>query len=435
MFTQIGRRGAEVISFNRGLPCYPDYCLPSLAAIDKKGILLLGTEAGKHLSKDEWDSGMRRFKVVVAGKHDPAFIDIQTEEAFETYKEQKGCGDDLSAERLTAVYLAYAMHRCRLEIEKREKFKDCEIDMAFNICMPIDHIENNEVKAQFERLFSWAEAIESAWREEPEGFNPLDRSYALESTTIADVDRRVFAVPESVASMVSYLISLEKREGLHAVIDLGAGTTDVSICNIIMPSGEARSCWFAASNIPRGAAGVERGLASLVKELGRSSKCTQAEILKCLDCAPPRGGRPEGLSRREELIKAIILRELRALRDSNDYRHTWRDAYSHLMKHSLWDNVQVFLCGGGAGLPYADFVFSIPALENIDGPYPVKRVPVPDDFGKGDNGIPFCRMCVAYGLARPLPEFRDYALPKDVGDHTPPPLPVLRLDHRDIYLE
>jgi len=48
-----------------------------------------------------------------------------------------------------------------------------------------------------------------------------------------DNEKRVFAVPESVAGIASYLISLRQHTGLHALIDFGAGTTDLSICNLL----------------------------------------------------------------------------------------------------------------------------------------------------------------------------------------------------------
>ena len=54
MFRRIGGRTAKVVDFQHNLPHFPNYCLPSLAAVDKNGQLLLGAEAAKYLIDFSW---------------------------------------------------------------------------------------------------------------------------------------------------------------------------------------------------------------------------------------------------------------------------------------------------------------------------------------------------------------------------------------------
>ena len=66
----------------------------------------------------------------------------------------------------------------------------------------------------FLNILAWAELIDREWQKS------------------SDPDARVFAVPEAVAQVACYFSSLQRESGLHAIIDIGSGTTDVSIFNL-----------------------------------------------------------------------------------------------------------------------------------------------------------------------------------------------------------
>ena len=428
MFSQIGRRGTRVISFNHDLPNYPSYCLPSLAAIDDRGQLLLGTEAAKWLLNKGWDYGLQRFKVIVAGELNNDFRDFATENNYKKYCIDHNCSDVLKPDRVTAIYLAYVMIEARKMIESYQEYKDVELDIAFNICMPIDYIERNSVKVAFEKTFSWAEAIENAWRINRHDFDILKISYDTKNNECI-MDRRVFAVPEAVASIASYLVSLRKREGLHALIDFGAGTTDVSICNLFVPYEESKSYWYSARNIPQGTVMIERIIASHIKSCHDNSFCTYSDVNDYLNNLND----SRFIDADSTRIKSKIYNILQALKNSGDYYKTWGLAYRHLTKETAWEKVEVFVCGGGAKLPYIEKVFSEPWWEKINACYPVSRLPIPNDYDDNGSAAPFERMTVAYGLTRPIPELETYVLPSEAPDHTPPIIRAKERDRDDLY--
>ena len=95
------------------------------------------------------------------------------------------------------------------------------------------------------------------------------------------------------------------------------------------------------------------------------------------------------------------------------------------MSQSKWENVKVFVSGGGANFPYIENIFSEPWWKNLDAKYPVSRLPVPYDFDNRESGAPFERMTVAYGLSYPKPLLEKYELPSNVPD-SPPPRPIIR---------
>jgi len=426
MYSQLGRKGTNLIKFNHSLPNYPSFCLPSVAAINNQGRLILGIEAANYLLNKEWDIGFQRFKVIVAGNHDHNFLDPVSSEKFYNYKHANGLDATFTAERLTALYLAHVMKETRNIISNYPEYRDAEIDMTFNICIPIDHIQNSLVKAEFEKIFLWAEKIDGFWRAQSRNIDIIEASYDVENKPY-EKEQRVYSVPEAVASFASYLVSLRRQGGLHAVIDMGAGTTDISICNLMNPYDESMSYWYAARNIPYGTIGIERLIANqLTKE---KSECTCQDIFNCL----------KNMTGNFNEMQKEIFRELKQFKDSKEYVKTWGMAYGHLAGTSLWEKVEVFLSGGGAYWQPAKEVFSVPWIKLTEGrserkvKYPVNPLPTPDDFNDAGTGAPFGRMAVAYGLTRPIPVLSEYVLPNDAPDHTPIRVRKVLPDRDDLY--
>ncbi|MDD3474111.1 MAG: hypothetical protein PHS86_15120, partial [Syntrophaceae bacterium] len=86
VYSQLGKARAHAVCYNHKLPHYPDYCLPSVAAVDRSGKLLLGIEAARMLVTERWDRGFQRFKVIVAGNCDELFMDKVTCDTFVSYR-------------------------------------------------------------------------------------------------------------------------------------------------------------------------------------------------------------------------------------------------------------------------------------------------------------------------------------------------------------
>lgn len=414
-YSQLGGKGRRVrpVLFNHSLPHYPSYCLPSVGAFDNSGKLLFGAEAAHYLADKQWDIGLRRFKVVVAGKYDKSFYDEATARAFEDYTKRGMVSQaECEPEYLTSAYLAFAMRQARLTIQR--EFPDYEVDLAFNICMPIDHIQNNNVRYVFEAILATAENVEAEWNDNNLN-NLLELSrekYRLSKYDPSDANTRVFAVPEAVAEIVSYLVSLQARNGLHAVIDFGAGTTDFSIFNLHnVREPDSIKYFYAARNIPRGTQRVERIIADYLLR--------QGEIFSELQVARA----IENINKMPLALQQSIKQELKFLWEAS--HRVWGEAYSHRRRQSEWerDRVQIFVCGGGSKLPFIRDIFKKSWMEGW-GPYPIDTLPIPDDYDSLDNKVPFERLSVAYGLTQPLPTLGEFILPADSPDQTPPTLPV-----------
>lgn len=430
-YRELTRNWVKPILFNHRLLSCPQFCLPSVAAIDEQRNLLLGIEAAQLLEGKEWDFGLRRFKVVVAGKYDKSFCDPSSEFAFYQYLKH-GFGDDslVSPEMVTAIYLAYVMNQSRDHLQNLLEYLETKLDLEFNICMPIDYLQNNPVKEAFEKIFAWAELIEHSLRIQKEGFNLLQEAKNLESKASyqpKNPETRVFAVPEAVAQVSSYFASLGKKQGIQALIDFGAGTTDISIFNLTDDRFDERerARFYAAGNIPKGTVSIERIIASCLQNTTGQLPNTN-EVLKTLIELTRRENYAEYNENQELDVK--IRNELKLLWENT--RDIWWNAYSHLRQETCWYEVPLFICGGGAKLRYVLDIFSRPWWDHIQiqrryQGYKIHTLPVPDNYNEFENKASFERMAVAYGLSySSWLDFNEYVLPKDATDDTPPPLPV-----------
>ena len=402
-------RVVRPVLFDHDLLTYPPYCLPSVGAIDLDRQFLWGAAAVRALAQQPWTAGIRRLKVLLAGGQDPAFLDRATRQDFRDYLERVGANEDRAKpEHIAAVALGLQMTEVRRTLERQ--YGGAELDIRFNVCAPIDHIESNAVLATYYRVLNVAQDLYFKWVGDRWSSNDLIEAATELYSTASPEERssgRVFLVPESVAQVAAYLTSLEAESGVHAVLDLGAGTADISIFDLVKPAQREPVCyWYAASNLPRGTIFVERALAGYLKGNAVSIPTEEAMYHAIL-----------GLSRAKRDMLELVQAELENIRVAT--WRTWTDAYNHLRRQQDWMATPLFVCGGGSQLPGVKRVFSQPWVSQFS-PHEVRSLPVPDDFDSLGGQVPFDRLSVAYGLAQPKPELGQYVLPKDSPDHTPP---------------
>lgn len=406
-------RIVRAIDFRHGIPGVPSYCLPSMAAFDQAGRLLLGDQVPAALGEERLRFALTRFKMLVAGGADERYLDrrnhqVFTEHVINATKMSEYC----SAEAITTVFLAYAMRRVRRELQVRIGRSD--VDVSFNTCVPIDQRENNRVFAAFQRVVAAAEQVERSAPDSESARTWLDRALAaLDGAPLADAERRVFLVPEAVAGTAAYVSSLQRESGIHALVDIGAGTTDVSIFNLVLSKREgATSLWYAARSVPYGAGHIEARARHELRSAGHDT--SGDSVFRAL------AGSTQSLPLLGSLLSAELDKMKRATHPA------WAEAYSGKSKsESAWkrDAVKVFIAGGGAMLSNVTTVFGQSWVEKW-GPYPCTRLPNPEDYDPSTVGGPFVRVSVAYGLTIPIPVLGSWVMPAETPNQTPAPLPV-----------
>lgn len=411
--TGVADRRVTALDFRHQLEDVPAFCLPSVAAFDTRGELLLGDVAVRNMRSGPAASALTRFKMLVAGEQDARYLDTYTQQRFVDHVAKAlGQRSACTPEMITAAYLAFVMRRVRHALANA--MPGVELDVSFVTCVPVDQVEHNTIVAAFRRVANAAERVERDGLDTESGRVWLERAQeALREPAVDPTQAKVHLIPEAVAATAGYVQSLQRDTGIHALVDIGAGTTDVSIFNIRDTGrGDPETVWYAAQSIPRGTAYLEARLAHELQRAGRQA--TPAGLLELLRGS--RGALPCASSIIEEELKTIW----------RQTQHAWTSAHRHLRNEISWkgDAVNVFLSGGGALIPEATSTFRESWMQSPNwGPYPCGPVPDPDGYDARRVGGPFVRINVAYGLTMPVPELGKWVLPNDAPDDTPPPLP------------
>lgn len=224
---------------------------------------------------------------------------------------------------------------------------------------------------------------------------PVTRTAAHEALRITgQVDRPAVDVfPEFACQLYSYLLSPERREDLHALVDIGAGTLDVSYFNVFLKDGEALLPIFA-SEVDR--LGAHYLIAALSGTAGHpvwtdgESSLSDDEVGQKLDCSPN-----DVCSRRSLYLSSVA-------EVFNGATRTAKRTYPTSPAFHRAEHVRLFLCGGGSRIPSLQKRFARIAREaaNIFGiKFQISELVEPRDIvGKMESG--FDRLSVAYGLSQ-----------------------------------
>jgi hypothetical protein len=406
-----GSDQTRILDFNHGLTTYPSFCLPSTATFDKAGNLYFGHKAIEKLQSLGLAAGMSRLKMLIAGRVDEKYLDREWYDRFQEHV-AKACGSvSYTPDAIAATYLAGVMRRVRQQLTFELKASD--LDIVFNTCVPVDQSERTPVVRAFERVLAAAAAAEQSESADKQPRVWLDRVSSLIEDIDYDIssdDQRVFIMPEAVATAAGYVTSMRSKPGIHAVVDIGVGTTDVSIFFLARRKATGVAVdWYAATSIPMGAGRIEDRVAY---KLFESKKAFDPSVILSALANEGKLGKS---------CRGIIDDELERIK--NGTNHAWSEAYGHNATESAWrTGVTIFLTGGGAAISGAKSVFSRSWYSGW-GPYPCDVMATPEKFDKTKK-IPFNRVSVAFGLARPTPEHGQHTMPSKAPNHTPPRLPV-----------
>jgi hypothetical protein len=196
---EAGRR-TRPIFFDHGLREYPDFCEPSVGLIHK-GRLLWGAVAARALADKPWATGLRRLKVLLAGEHDPSFRDDKLLTYHQLYIE--ACGLEpaqYSIEALTAAVFATQLANLRAILEDLHPGQ--VEDAMYNVCVPIEQVENSLVLASYHRVIDVAQRLlraDGSLAVPPGDLLAAANEKLPTARSIEWSEGRVFAVPEAVA--------------------------------------------------------------------------------------------------------------------------------------------------------------------------------------------------------------------------------------------
>lgn len=224
---------------------------------------------------------------------------------------------------------------------------------------------------------------------------PVTRAAALEALSRRDqADRPAVDVfPEFACQLYSYLLSAERREDLHALVDIGAGTLDVAYFNVFIKDDEALLPIFA-SEVER--LGAHYLIAALCGNAGSASWADSDCSLSNEEASQKVECRPGEVAERRSLYLSSVAEVFNAATSSA------MKAYPTSPAVQGNETVRLFLCGGGSRIPALQKRFGRIAREAAQVfriSFQVSELVKPRDIiGKLGDG--FDRHSVAYGLSQ-----------------------------------
>lgn len=344
---------------------------------------------------------------------------------------QEFISDTVSAPaiRRAAVFIALVLQYVRAWVfhHHAAKLPHRPLRWHFNIGTPCNGVEENERKQAYDQLqrLAWAMSVEPAER----------INYALASklhpdcagVMLADLAEHD-AVPEFVAQLAGYAKSAQRRNGLHALIDVGGGTVDMVTFNVHQDQGEDVFPFFVPQVQALGTFGLINHRLQKLHLDGNSCAVPLAELSDADAFARQFGIPLQSLQSPDgEYLGAVGASFAHVLRATKTRRYRLAPEWK--------DGLRTFLTGGGAlveGYRRA-LQAAVPHGIKVDWVDLTAPVALRAELLKD---LPYHRISVACGLARDAVSFGQIRPSTMVEDDLEPAsqLPMKqRLHHEDIY--
>lgn len=133
-----------------------------------------------------------------------------------------------SARVLAALFIAHVIGAVEGELQRR--YAGEELRLQWNLGCPMDHIDSLNGLELYEGM------VQLAWELRSDVGNPVgvDAAAAAESVLLdlpvpGESERGIHVRPETLAGVMAFLQSPHAEEGTYVIVDVGAGTTEVSM--------------------------------------------------------------------------------------------------------------------------------------------------------------------------------------------------------------
>lgn len=429
VYRDLQMRVARPIDFDHGVNGYPSHVLPSTVAI-VDGRVFFGTEAESRCATGQV---FRSFKVCLAcqvgltdcrrcahviGDSEPGVFRVI-------------CTGDpviVDAQQLCTWYLAHAIRLAYAKLRQQWP-PPWRLKIWINVGAPIDQYQGQLGKEVFSKAAYWAEKLSDDVRDGMslplllEEYGRITASYPI---LPSEAQRKIFVLPETAAGLMSFVSSPAPPFGLYAIIDVGAGTIDISFFRLAsLTKSDLRMVFYDARTAIIGADNIDRAVVAGALSKARSpEKLTPQEATTLLQEARLAKGMSnstpirlavgkENVCLQQDDIAQLIRPILDEMLDT--YRKSNFAAFRKEGFVERWRSYLLFFLGGGTRIDLLrkDFTTFRPSPHNRQ----ILATPLrtPDDFeatkaAKSD----FDLLAIAYGLSYPAVDFPIIYNPSEV---------------------
>lgn len=299
-----------------------------------------------------------------------------------------------------AAYLALVLQHTRDWLRDQDHgaiYRNTRIQWFVNVGLPTESDDDKKLKEAYLSI------VRSAWRLSRSGEVTLPGARRCVAQApgddMPDVSFRVF--PEFAAQIAGYVRSPLGRDGLHANVDVGGGTLDFTVFNVVRENGEFRYPIFDRQVKPLG---VRYLLAERFKMMATNqdgSRSPFEDLLSDRDFIAAHGlsevelGQLDASFRKS--VQETIAKSLQYVKNRRDPRAPhWTPGH-----RQYGEGLRSFFCGGGVlsdfyGRLLREFKEKPPALRLR----PVKLEQPKDLKMPARQEVGYTRLAVAYGLAQ-----------------------------------
>lgn len=300
---------------------------------------------------------------------------------------------DLSSKVNTVIFLALVTRYTRawLFTQHNSVFSGFHIEWFMNVGLPTDPWENPTICDQYQdiALAAWNLGASA----DPISIETAKQALGLHGATAPtsgsmDIER-VQAFPEFVAQIMSYVESAQRRNDLHLLVDVGAGTVDIVVFHVTSVEGDNRYLIHKASVVLLGT----HILLAYRAEASQVVRKSWEESFASLDARrfESQLSVPSGrLDPVQEFITDKLFGTIRKLiAETKTYRYETSPAWT--------EGMPCLLSGGGKDV---DIYRGVLSLARTQWPLLEMRLRVPESFASGAIGeSDFQRVSVAHGLS------------------------------------
>lgn len=178
-------------------------------------------------------------------------------------------GEALSAEDVCTLHLSVMLSEVLNAIPSAVGGDPSRLRMHVNAAAPLDQLKQfGSVGPYFERVVFYALRIAEAGV--PKRHWPIADALAAlraarQQPLPGESESPTAVFPETHAAITGYLLLPESEKGLYGILDVGAGTSDVSFFWLQKDQNDTRAWYYATGTIPRGMDDVDRALAPELK--------------------------------------------------------------------------------------------------------------------------------------------------------------------------
>lgn len=326
-------------------------------------------------------------------------------------------GTTVSAEDLCTLHLSVMLSEVLPRIPAAVGADASRLRVNVNAAAPLDQLrEFGSVGQYFERVVYYALRLAESGSPR-RSWQVKDAIGALEAVRRdpkpPESESQTALFPETHAAMTGFLLLPESEKGLYGLIDVGAGTSDISFFWLQKDENDTRAWYYATGTTPKGMDDVDRALAPLLKEPHDRLRAKRESM--GADWVSEHSGMFDDVGRAIDKHYTSVYGNARQL-DQRDWAWTDRQGVAQF---------RLFLVGGGAGCePLVERMCKAPP-RGIRWREPPSRLLVPADVSiispggvlnsLRSAGFEDARplLLLAYGLAHPRPDVPKFERDRD----------------------